>query len=109
MTFRNTAQTIPLDPTIISIPQNKVTTYEIDEEQLHWLREKKLVRRGSPFDIFLCLQLSYGSSVVNIDMQSFCARWGVTEAEVLISVAQLQKKEVAEEQSVKQLEIQFLD
>lgn len=106
--LRNTAQTIPLDPTIISIPQSKVTTYEIDEDQLHWLREKKLVRRGSPLDVFFCLQLSYGSTTVNIDMQSFCKRWGLSEAEVLTAVAQMQKKEVAGE-TVKQLEIQFLE
>lgn len=94
-------------PTVVALPTSKKSMFEIDENQLFWLREKKLITRGSAFDVFLCIQLSYGESLINLDVSSFCNRWELTESQVLSAIAQLQKKELIEP-SVKQLEIQFI-
>jgi len=75
----------------VSIPNPESDMeYLIDRDELLRLKEMKLIQ--TTFYIYLALKLTYSHSQPSVDIPSFAEQWEVTESELAIALAQLQKK-----------------
>jgi hypothetical protein len=73
----------------MSNPESEMQ-YLIDREELLRLKEMKLIQ--TTFYVYLALKLTYSHREPSIDIPSFAEQWEITESELAIALAQLQKK-----------------
>lgn len=72
------------------LPKSTKMEYLIDRDELLRLHEMKLVDRK--FYVYLALKLTFTTVTPNVDIPTFAEQWELTESEVAIALAQLQKK-----------------
>lgn len=56
--------------------------------------------------VYLALKLTYPETNLSVDIESFCEDWKITESELAIAIAQLQKKGALEPKAA-QLELEL--
>ena len=78
--------------------------YLITREELLRLKLKGLVQ--DKLYVYFALKLTYGTTVANVDIELFCDDWKLTESQLAIAIAQLQKKGALEPKAA-QLELEL--
>lgn len=80
-----------MQATTVSLPNNFTTAkFVLDRTELMRLQEMGIIT-GKAY-IYLALKLTYSSLNISVDTESFCEDWQVTESDLAIALAQLQKK-----------------
>jgi DNA-binding MarR family transcriptional regulator len=75
----------------ISIPKKeKDLLYTLDKAELEKLRKASILSLEGY--VLIAIRMSYGHKKPSIDSGSFCEEWKITEAELDIAIAKLQKK-----------------
>ena len=78
--------------------------YIINRTELLRLKSMGLVQ--DKLYVYLALKLTYDTTAANVDIELFCDDWKLTESELAIAIAQLQRKGALEPKAA-QLELEL--
>ena len=97
-------QTMTLNTTV-SIPKEDGKLV-LAESEIIKLRSNKLLSMQAYF--YLAILCSYGEGVEKIDKEWFCKRWGISQDEFALTLAQLQKKGFLKSESERFVQLELI-